>query len=94
MIQREQIEEEVRAVLSDKLKISPEKIRPEVRLIQDLGVDSLDLLLVARDVEEKYDLHIPDTLLQSSPTFGEIVDLVCDIVNKKGTELRADARAS
>jgi acyl carrier protein len=94
MIQREQIEEEVKRVLSDKLKISPEQIRPDVRLIDDLGFDSLDFLLIAMEVEEKYDLQIPDTLLHSSPTFGEIVDLVCDILDKKGTELAADAAAS
>jgi acyl carrier protein len=93
VIQRQEIEEEVKAVLSNKLKVSPEQLRPNVRLIDDLGVDSLDLLLIAMEVEEKYHLRIPDTLLHSSPTFGEIVDLVCDTLNKKGPELAADATA-
>lgn len=94
MVQRQQIEEEVRTVLSDKLKLSPEQIRPDVKLIDDLGVDSLDLMLIAMEVEEKYHLRLPDTLLHSSPTFGEIVDIVYDMLNKKGTELAADAPAS
>lgn len=93
MIQREQIEEEVRTVLSDKLKLSPEQIRPDVRLIDDLGVDSLDLMLIAMEVEEKYHLRLPDTLLHSSPTFGQMVDRVCDILNRKETELAADPTA-
>ena len=94
MVQRGQIEEEVKMVLSNKLKISPEQLRPDVRLVDDLGVDSLDLMFIAMEVEEKYHLRLPDTLLHSSSTFGEIVDLVYEMLNKKGTESSADAPAS
>jgi acyl carrier protein len=52
------ITDEVRRIISRELKIPFEQLTPETGL-QDLGVESLDLIEIIFALEEEFDISIP-----------------------------------
>ena len=46
------------------------------RFAQDLDIDSLGLLTIATQVEERLDVTLDDSLIPTLPTVGALVDLV------------------
>jgi acyl carrier protein len=52
------ITEEVMQIISRELKIPLERLTPDTAL-QDLGVESLDLIEIIFALEEKFDINIP-----------------------------------
>ena len=53
--------EEVRDVVVEQLNVSPEAVKLESKIIEDLGADSLDVVELVMALEEKFDIQIPDT---------------------------------
>ena len=65
--------EELVAILCDQLPLSPEDIKPESRIKDDLGADSLDVLQLLMALEEEKGVVIPDDVLPTLITVGDIV---------------------
>ena len=65
--------EELVEILCDQLPLSPEDIKPESRIKDDLGADSLDVLQLLRALEEEKGVVIPDDVLPTLITVGDIV---------------------
>ena len=53
-MERSLIEEKVRNFLIDDLEIDEDKIAPEARLKEDLGIDSLDFVDIVVIVEKNF----------------------------------------
>ena len=56
----ENIDEELRALVSDIIEVPVEKILPETDFIKDLQVDSLKAIEIVAAVEKKYRVVIPE----------------------------------
>ena len=65
--------EELVEILCDQLPLSPEDIKPESRIKDDLGADSLDVLQLLMALEEEKGVVIPDDVLPTLITVGDIV---------------------
>ena len=65
--------EELVAILCDQLPLNPEDIRPDSRIKEDLGADSLDVLQLLMALEEEKGITIPDEVLPTLKTVGDIV---------------------
>ena len=50
----------------------------ETRFADDLDIDSLGLLTIATQVEERFDVALDDSLIPTLPTVGALVDLVTE----------------
>lgn len=74
----------LKEVLTDKLKVEPEKVTREADLFNDLGLDSIDLMTAVMAVEEKFGIEVADEELEKVTTLGEAVDLL-------GTKVAAGA---
>lgn len=68
-------------LLTGMLDISPTDVRVDMSLDVDLALDSLQLYELVIDLEEAYDIRIPDTSLDSVKTVGDVVDLVYTLTN-------------
>jgi acyl carrier protein len=69
--------EQVKDILSNTLKIEPERITMEVT-IEELDVDSLGMVELSLELEEAFKLHIGDEELQELGTVGDIVRLIME----------------
>ena len=76
---RQEIEEKVREFLIEDLEIDEEKIVPEGKLKDDLGIDSLDFVDIVVIVEKKFGFKIKPEEMAGITTLGQFCD---DIENK------------
>jgi acyl carrier protein len=65
--------EELVSILCEQLPLKPEDIKPESRIKDDLGADSLDVLQLLMALEEEKGIVIPDEVLPTLSTVGDIV---------------------
>jgi acyl carrier protein len=73
---REEIARKVREVLAEAIRRPAEQIRLEDELIQDLGIESVDLIALVFDLEDTFGRHLDDEELKGLTTVGSIVDLL------------------
>ena len=62
--------------LTQTLNISPTDISMELSLRDDLILDSLQLYELVIDVEEAYDIRLPDEMLDDIVTIEDVVNTV------------------
>lgn len=55
-------------------------------LLDDIGMDSLEVLSVAMDLEEHFQLFIPDKDIDSFTTIQEVADYLEQAIAAKGSE--------
>lgn len=65
-------------ILCERLGADPEKITPETAF-DELGADSLDLLDVVMDIEDKLKVTVPDEMLTRLKTVGDAVEMIKNI---------------
>ena len=53
--------------------VSEDKITADAKLIEDLGADSANLMMLIMDLETEYDMTVEDEALTSIKTVGDIV---------------------
>lgn len=63
-------------VITDKLGVEPSKITPEVRFVEDLGADSLDTVELIMQLEDEFNLEIPDEEAEKLTTVGAVVEYI------------------
>lgn len=66
----------VRDAIAEQLDIAPESITEASRLIEDLKADSLDVVELIMDLEQQYNIEIPDDELPNIKTVGDIVAFI------------------
>lgn len=66
--------EELVSILCEQLPVKPEDVTPDSRIKEDLGADSLDVLQLLMALEEEKGIVIPDDVLPTLKTVGDIVN--------------------
>lgn len=66
--------EKVRDIIAKQLDLEPSEITMQSKLIDDLHADSLDVVELIMDLEQEFDIEIPEELLPKVQTVGDIVD--------------------
>lgn len=73
---RTEIEERVRAFMIDDLEIDEDKISPDARLKDDLGIDSLDFVDIVVIVERNFGFKIKPEEMQGVTTYTKFCDYI------------------
>jgi acyl carrier protein len=60
MADNQEIETKVKEIIINQLDVDADKVTPDARFIEDLGVDSLDTLELVMAFEEEFGIEIPD----------------------------------
>ncbi|MHC4930803.1 MAG: acyl carrier protein [Planctomycetota bacterium] len=74
MTSKEEITTKVTEIFVKTLKVDPEKLKPETALRDDLQLDSLDMIEVVYELEDTFDVQIPEDRVQEITTFQQVVD--------------------
>jgi len=64
------------AMLSKQLNKKIEDITPDKRIKEDLNADSLDLVELIMNIEEKYGISVPDEAVGQIKTVGDLIAFV------------------
>jgi len=70
------IEEKVIDIISQKLNLSKDQIKPEASFVDDLGADSLDLVELVMAMEEAFGMEVPDEEAEKLRTVKDVIDYV------------------
>ena len=79
---RQQLEQKIKNLIATQLEIDPATIKPESKFIQDLGADSLDTVELMMNLEEEFNIDIPDDEAEKILTFADALDYI-DTLKKK-----------
>ena len=73
---REEVLELIREHLAEELEVDPSRIQEETRFKEDLEADSLDLVELVVELEDRYGIRIPDEEAARILTIGQAADFV------------------
>ena len=79
---RQELEQQITDFLVEDLEIDPQKITPEARLKEDIGIDSLDFVDIVVIVERKFGFKIKPEELTNVKLFSQF----CDYIESKNTK--------
>lgn len=68
--------EDIKKVLIDAINVDEEEIKPEVKLNDDLGIDSLAAVELALELENEFDIRIEDEELAKLETVQDVIDII------------------
>lgn len=68
--------DKVKNLLVEELSVNPDDITPTAELVNDLGVNSLELADLVLLCEEKFDIEITDDEIHKFVTVGDIVEFL------------------
>lgn len=80
----ESVEEQVISIVAEQLGVAKEQVTPEASIINDLGADSLDQVELVMELEEKFDIQVPDDAADKFQTVGQVIDYIKKVQSVTG----------
>ena len=68
--------EKVRSILAEQLGLKEDKIKPESRIVEDLGADSLDVVELLMTMEDDFGISVSDEEAVNLKTVANIVKML------------------
>ena len=57
-------------------QVDPNKVTPETKFVEDLGLDSLDVVEVVMAIEDEFAVEIPDIEADKISSIAEAIDYI------------------
>lgn len=70
------IQEQVKAIIVDKLGVEPVQVTPEASLTADLNADSLDTVELIMEFEKEFGVSIPDEDTQKINCVKDVIEYI------------------
>lgn len=68
------IYDKVLELICEQLPVKKADVKLSSRLLEDLGADSANVMILVMDLEQEYDIEVDDDVLSGIRTVGDIVD--------------------
>ena len=75
-MEENEIEQHVKRIICDMLRLQPESVENASDLISDLGADSLDSVRVQMAIEDEFEIVITEDIANELNTVGDYVAYV------------------
>lgn len=70
------VRDRVIEIVAEQLGVDKEKINNETSFVNDLGADSLDTVELVMELEEEFDINIPDDAAEKIQTVGQAIEYI------------------
>ena len=80
------VEQRVIEIVCEHLAVNKETVTRTTSFIEDIGADSLDIVELVMELEEEFDIQIPDDQAEKIKTVGEAVDYIENAIKTKGQQ--------
>jgi acyl carrier protein len=77
------VEERVIEIVCENLAVSKDQVNRNTSFIEDIGADSLDIVELIMELEEEFEITIPDDQAEKIKTVGEAIDYIQKELEKK-----------
>lgn len=71
-----EIFQKLKTIIVDQLGVNEENVTMEATFVDDLAADSLAIVELIMNIEEKFDLEIPDNDTEKIVTIGDVVKYI------------------
>jgi len=78
-----EVEEKVISIVSEQLGVDKAEISRETSFVNDLNADSLDTVELIMELEDAFEMSIPDEEAEKIQTVGQAVDYIVQHLNAK-----------
>ncbi len=68
------VEQRVIDIVAEQLGVSKDQITHDTSFVNDLGADSLDTVELVMELEEEFDINIPDEVAEKIQTVGQAIE--------------------
>jgi acyl carrier protein len=75
-VANEEIEQELAAIVEEIAGVAAADVTPEKSFVDDLDIDSLSMVEIAVQAEDKFGVKIPDDELANLKTVGDAVNYI------------------
>jgi acyl carrier protein len=82
---KRQITAKVIELAAEQAGVNPAQVTPDSHFVNDLNYDSLDAVNLIMEVEDEFELSVPDDVAQTLDTVGKLVDYVLAHAGAGGT---------
>ncbi|MBR4235895.1 MAG: acyl carrier protein [Clostridia bacterium] len=65
--------EKVSELILMQLPVTKDQIKPESKLVEDLGADSANIMILICDIENEFDIQVDNDMLAKVSTVDDIV---------------------
>ena len=66
----------LKEIVSNYIDIDTDTITRDSKLLADLGLTSLDLVMIATEIENEFGINLPDRFTSSIKTVGDLMDFI------------------
>jgi len=70
------VEQRVKKVVAQVLKVDPARITPQARFVEDLGAESIQSVFLIAAFEEEFDIDLDDEQALVVKTVGKAVEFI------------------
>jgi acyl carrier protein len=70
------VQERVIDIVAEQLGVNKDQVTRETSFVNDLGADSLDTVELVMELEEEFDINIPDDAAEKIQTVGQAIDFI------------------
>ena len=70
------VQEKITEIIVEQLGVKPEEVVTEASFVDDLGADSLDTVELVMELEEEFEINIPDDAAEKIQTVGQAVEFI------------------
>ncbi len=75
-MEKNQVFETVKKYILDQLTISEDRVTESAAIVDELGADSANLMMLVMDLEAEFNITVEDDAISSIRTVGDIVDYI------------------
>lgn len=68
--------EKLKGIIVENFGVDADRITPEASLVDDLGLDSLDDVELAIEIENDFEVEVSDEQVEASFTVGDLVKVI------------------
>ena len=72
----EEIETKVVEIVSEQMSVNKAEVKRETSFVNDLNADSLDTVELVMELEDEFDMNIPDDEAEKLQTVGQAIDYI------------------
>ena len=73
---KEEIFEKLKKIIVEQLGVNEENVKEEATFVDDLSADSLDIVELVMNIEEEFEMEIPDGDADKIVTVGDVVEYI------------------
>ena len=81
MATAEEIQQKVYSIVSEQMNVDAAELRAETSFVNDLNADSLDTVELVMELEDEFDMNIPDDEAEKLQTVGQAIEFIQSQLN-------------